>query len=169
MFWKKKKYPKAMVFLESNDARRSFRVCPPLSEPICIEFREKNITVKNIGAAGIAFENQGFAPGDSQRIVFDLPRENATISVTAEIISIDPDGMCHCRFLGLNEDGHNAIHRYLLAVQIEQLRDKKKGIARISPAEKPAGPHKLVQAVAQKLPNGRGTYRKHGRASAARE
>lgn len=147
MFSKRKNHSEVLVLLESNDARKSFRVCPPLSEPIRIECHGKSIPLKNIGATGLAFPNKGFKPGESHRVSFHLPRENTPISVTAKIIDIDPDEICHCRFLGLDEDGRNAIHRYMLAVQIQEIRARKNAVAGTRPAQKTARAHKLAQEV----------------------
>lgn len=76
--------------------------------------------------------------GDSQSITFDLPGENVTLSVKIEIIDIDLQGMCHCRFLGLSDDFINAIHRYVLAVQKEELRLRRNSSRRLHQTEKTA-------------------------------
>jgi hypothetical protein len=167
LFWKKKNLSEVLVLVESNDARTSFRVCPPLSEPIYIEFRGKSIALKDIGAAGMAFEDHGFNPGDSQHIVFDLPTEKTTLSATVEITHIDPDGMCHCRFLGLDQEGQNAIHRYMLAVQIQEARGKKKAVSAVGPDGRPAGSDQPCQPVPKRLPDGRKTYPRAGGSRAA--
>lgn len=158
MFWKKKNHSEALIFLESHEARSSFRVCPPFSEPIRIQFRGQSVPVENIGAAGIAFPNKGFKRGDSQRIVLDLPGEDTTLSVTAEIIHMDPNGTCHCRFVGLSEDDRNAIHRYMLAVQLREVRGKKRAVGRMRQSQNPAGPGKSIRGASKKLLDSQGAY-----------
>ena len=125
MFWKKRDKSDDIVSFESNDARTSFRVSPLSTEPITLEFNGRPVLLKNIGAAGIAFGNRGFMKGDSQPVTFILPGENVKVSADARIVEIDSDGVCHCRFAGLSEDDYNAIHRYMLAVQIQEIREKK--------------------------------------------
>lgn len=128
MFWKKKNNAEDLIFFESNEARGSFRICPSPEEPITTAFQGKCVLVENIGATGIAFRDQGFRPGQSQSMVFDLPGENRTISATVRIVDINVDGMCHGQFIGLSEDDCNAIHRYMLAAQIRQVRMKRQAL-----------------------------------------
>ena len=118
--------------------RSSVRVRPLPTEPIKTVFQGKPIVVENIGAAGMAFRNQGFGEGDSEEITFDLPTEKAILSVTTEIINIDSEGICHCRFVGICEEDMNAIHRYMLAVQIRDVREKKRSSQKIPRTEKPS-------------------------------
>jgi hypothetical protein len=130
LFWKKKNKAEALVSLDSHDARSSFRVCPPLTEPIRITFCSKSIALIDIGASGIAFQNDGFSEGDTDQIQLTLPTEKSAISVTVEIISIDTRGICHCQFLELAEHDQNAIHRYMLALQIREARKKRRSLGR---------------------------------------
>lgn len=122
MFWRKKQNDGEMISFDSSDKRASFRVRPLPAKPIGTEFRAKPVLVHDISAGGLSFRNNGFQVGDSQSITFDLPGENVTLSVKTEIIDIDRQGMCHCRFLGLSNDFINAIHHYVLAVQKEELQ-----------------------------------------------
>ncbi len=111
--------------MESNDARASFRVSPLSTEPITLEFKGRPVLLKNIGAVGIAFENRDCMKGDSQPITFVLPGENVKVSAEAQIVEIDSDGVCHCGFSGLREEDYDAIHRYMLGVQIQEIRNKR--------------------------------------------
>jgi hypothetical protein len=125
LFWKKRNKSDDIVSFESNDARTSFRVSPLSTEPITLEFNGRPVLLKNIGAAGIAFENRDFMKGDSQPVTFILPGENVPVSAEAQIVEIDSDGVCHCGFAGLSEEDYDAIHRYMLAVQIQEIRNKR--------------------------------------------
>ena len=134
--------------------RSSVRVRPLSTEPIKTVFQGKPLMVENIGASGIAFRNDGFVLGDSEKITFDLPTENIVVSVTTEILDIDSEGICHCRFVGLGEEDFNAIHRYMLAVQIRHVRKKRRPSPRLRSPEKLDNP-----AVSrQKLSGARGGY-----------
>jgi hypothetical protein len=46
-----------------------------------------------------------------------------------EIVEIDQRGVCHCRFVALGDDFANAIHRYLLRVQKQELRANNRSSA----------------------------------------
>ena len=154
MFWKKKNNSETLILFESKNMRSSVRVRPLSTEPVKTVFQGKPIVVENIGASGIAFRNDGFGPGDSQKITFDLPTENMAVSVTTEIIDIDSEGICHCRFVGLGEEDFNAIHRYMLAVQIRHVRNKRRPSPRFRSPEKS---DKLAMPR-QKLSSSRGGY-----------
>jgi len=125
LFWKKKTKPQLLVAYESDETRSSFRVRPLSTEPIRVSFQGKSVLVENIGASGMAFRNQDFRTKQSETISIHLPGEGAVLSIEAQIVEIDKDGLCHCRFIGLDEDASNAIHRYLLAVQVRQARMKR--------------------------------------------
>jgi hypothetical protein len=154
LFWKKKNNSEALILFESKNMRSSVRVRPLSTEPIKTVFQGKPIVVENIGAAGIAFRNQGFGQGDSEEITFDLPTQKTTLSVTTEIINIDSEGICHCRFVGICEEDLNAIHRYMLAVQIRDVRKKRRSSPEPSRTEKPSSTGK----PRQKTSCGQGVY-----------
>lgn len=76
--------------------------------------------------------NNNYKAGDSLPITFDLPGEHVTVSGRIEIIGIDGQGVCHCRFLDLTNDLINAIHRYVLAVQKQVVRMRRDSLRKIS-------------------------------------
>ena len=129
LFWRRKGNSEEVFAFDSTDRRTSFRVSPPLDEPIPVEFCGRSFLIKDIGAAGLSFANNHLKAGDSQRVVFNLPGENLTLSAMTEIVEIDRQGVCHCRFIALGEDFSNAIHRYLLRIQKQELRANKRSSA----------------------------------------
>ncbi len=133
MFSKKSQEAEEIISFDSNDARTSYRVSPPPSQPIRAEFQGKPVTIRNIGAAGMAFPDDHFRVGDSHRMEFVLPGENLTVSAETKIVGVDDKGLCHCRFVGLRDDFFNAIHRYMLAVQVQEVRTKKRASSHADP------------------------------------
>jgi hypothetical protein len=115
-----------MFSYDADDRRSSFRVRPPSTEPIGIEFQGKSVFVKDIGGGGLSFYNNRFKVGDSQSITLDLPGEDITVRVTMEIVEIDEQDVCHGRFTASSHDALNAIHRYMLTVQKNSLRMKRR-------------------------------------------
>lgn len=107
-----------------------------------IAFQGKSVFVKDIGAGGLSFCNENFRVGDSQSVRLDLPGEDMMIRVTVEIIDMDRQGVCHCRFTAASHDAINAIHRYVLKVQKHTLRRKQSTEPKMSPSE-----HIPVQAT----------------------
>ena len=126
MFWKKKK-AEQLFFCESNDRRNSFRVRPISSEPIATHFGGKPVTLQTIGAGGLSFLNEQSKVGESQSMMLDLPGQDVIISAKVEVVNVDKEGVCHCRFVDISDEFLDVIHRYVLSVQIRQVRMKKKG------------------------------------------
>lgn len=133
MFWKKKKTDPEMFTLETENKRKSFRVCPAEDKPMAFEvgltedeptihnLSEKRVWVIDISASGLSFKNRGFREKKSYPITFDLPGHNTTISTTLEIICIK-GGICHSRFNGLEEETCDKIHKYVLERQKKIIR-----------------------------------------------
>jgi len=130
LFWKSRKTTEEIFSVNATDQRSSFRVTPPSDPPLQTVFRGRTVSVENIGGAGLSFSHDGFKAGDSDVIVLDLPGATQPITARTEIITVDGKNICHCRFVGLDEDSFNAIHKYVLAVQIEDVRKKRKATRR---------------------------------------
>ena len=122
--------------------RSSVRVRPLSTEPIRSVFQGKPIVAIDIGAAGMSFQNQGFQPGKSEQITFSLPTEDRGVTVTTEISDIDSKGICHCLFVGISEEDINAIHRYMLAVQVHEVRKKRQVSPEPPRSKRPTSPAK---------------------------
>ena len=137
-----------MFSYDADDRRSSFRVRPPSTEPIGIEFQGKSVFVKDIGGGGLSFCNNRFQVGDSQSITLDLPGEDITVRVTMEIVDIDRQDVCHGRFTASSHDAINAIHRYMLTVQKDMLRMRKRAARKMPHQEKIAGQarHDAIEA-----------------------
>jgi hypothetical protein len=131
LFWKRKKSDSQVFSFHSEDQRTSFRVTPLRDSPVEIRFGGKPVRLKNIGAVGVAFPNDGFQVGSTQVIDLNLPGESQALSAEIEIVDIDTDEVCHCTFVSLNQEAVNAIHRYMLRVQIAEIRNAKKCIGRV--------------------------------------
>ncbi|MBW2317377.1 MAG: PilZ domain-containing protein [Deltaproteobacteria bacterium] len=125
MFWKRKNKDNQFISLESQDQRASVRVQPMPSTPIKARLQGTPVRIKDISGGGIAFYNNGFKAGDTRIADMELPEEEVGISVKTEILGVDKHGVCHCRFVGLDEESINRVHRYMLRVQIEEKRQKK--------------------------------------------
>jgi len=126
LFWKRKNKDNQLFSLEQQDRRTSVRVCPLPDAPIEAKFKGAPVQIRDIGGAGIAFYNNGFKVGDPQIAELELPEEGI-ISVKAQVFDVDK-GICHCRFLELDEESTNRIHRYMLRVQIGESRQKKQNL-----------------------------------------
>jgi hypothetical protein len=122
LFWKKKKTTDELFSLESTEKRSSFRIAPPVNRPIHTVFKGQSVSVATIGAMGLSFHLDAVKVGDIDQIEFTLSGEKKAVSVQTEVIAINNNGVCHCRFLNLDEASFDAVHRYLLRVQLEKKR-----------------------------------------------
>jgi len=146
LFWKDKQNDLEIFSYDANDRRSSFRVRPPSTEPIRITFQGKSVSVKDIGGGGLSFCNNNFEVGDSQSVTLDLPGEGINVSVTMQILEIDQQDVCHGRFVAPSHDVINAIHRYMLTVQKNSLRMKRRIAREMSRSEdRPAHARSLVE------------------------
>jgi len=125
LFWKRKKKDNQAFSFRSEDQRRSFRVAPLPHAPVEISFRGKPVLLQNIGAIGVAFLDNGFQIGDTQVVDLTLPGESQPLSAKIEIVDIDTDRVCHCAFLDLDQEFIDTVHRYMLKVQIAEIRQAK--------------------------------------------
>ena len=139
MFWKKKKTDSEMFTLDTGNKRKLFRVCPADDRPIEITFAigpaqdestfhdlgEKKARVIDISAGGLSFSNGGFREKKSYPITFELPGFGVTISTAVQIVRIDREGICHCRFNELEDAVSDKIHEYVLERQKTNILRKK--------------------------------------------
>lgn len=116
-----------MFSYESDDQRTSFRVRPSEDAPLTLFFCHNGTTVEvlNIGEGGLAFQSDSFKTGDMQQVLFTIPTEDAMVSSTIQVLRVDENNLCHCEFRDLAGDAQNAIHRYMLVIQKEELGKKK--------------------------------------------
>jgi hypothetical protein len=135
LFWKNRQNDPEIFSYDASDRRGSFRVRPPSSEPIRIAFQGKSVLVKDIGGGGLSFCNDNFKVGDAQSVTLDLPGEAMTLRVNMQIHEIDLQDICHSRFIAPNHDVINAIHRYMLTVQKNSLRMKRRVAREMSRSE----------------------------------
>lgn len=128
MFWKKKKSSKTPITIvnPTADSRMAFRVNPLPGEPIEFDYRGKTVMVRDISSTGMAFFDKGFREGDIQPVSFYLPGEERAIAAKLEILGIDQNKICHCRFLDMKQEFEDAINRYVLLRQKQDLERRKK-------------------------------------------
>lgn len=111
---------------DPDDKRTAFRYVFSPDFGLCLVFKKKAVTLVNISAGGLAFENQDFFPGDTDQIQLslDIPgfAEPAIFHVQTRIFHISRDGVCHCSFDALDPDQAELIHKYVLEMQKRELR-----------------------------------------------
>lgn len=114
----------------SRERRKWFRIQPSKGEPITLRFDDKEVRIRDIGAEGLSFNNDGFSIGPMEPSLLDLPELGPAIPVHLEIITIDNKNVCHCNFKTIEDGVVERIHQYVLKRQKEILQEKK------APAEK---------------------------------
>jgi len=125
LFWKKKKPATDTISHPSADKREFFRYEFTKNRSLEIQFKEKSITVLNISAGGMAFENNGFVQFDFDFIKFDLDipdfHGDPTFFAGLRILKIDTNNICHCIFEQCSLEQHELIHKYVLEMQKNDL------------------------------------------------
>jgi hypothetical protein len=74
-----------------------------------------DVELIDLGAGGLSFSNIGLTPGHIGSVSLDLPEYGESLSARIEVVRIDQQDICHCRFKTLPMDVGEAIHAYVLA------------------------------------------------------
>lgn len=109
--------------LEDDDIRNAFRIIPYPYETIEIKLPNGTVEIVDISASGLSFINSGYHAGDRLDISFLLPTRANHIDAQIEIVVIDKQGVCHCRFTIVSESNEDAIHHYVLCRQKKEIRN----------------------------------------------
>jgi len=128
LFWKKEKKNDNnhtdFVLVGKNERRSSFRVRPSEEAPIRVIFDGRDVYARDIGAAGLSFQNPDCKISESYAATIELPNLKTGIEARLEIITIDPQGFCHCEFKEIDADAAERIHQFVLNRQKEILKSK---------------------------------------------
>jgi len=125
LFWKKKnKSTEDTKIKAPSDHRGAFRVSPDPDHPLTLHFKGKQINALDISSKGLSFINDGLQARKRYSVHFDLPGESEIISTKLDILRVDEERICHCALKVLTPDQEDAIHRYVLNRQKEDLRSR---------------------------------------------
>ena len=127
MFLKKKKTGiEAVNPDDRDDKREAYRYIFRDGRRPSLTFLEKSTLLMNISAGGMAFKNNDFSLGDSDRIRLSMENTNSgetsILDTRTRIFHISPDGICHCSFENLAPDQAECIHKYVLEMQKKDLK-----------------------------------------------
>ena len=122
MFWKKKSKDDKK-FRAPDEARQAYRITPDPENPIFLNIAGKSLEILEISSGGLAFKNQGFKAESSHRIDFVLPTGGA-IKTRIQVLRIDEEDICRCNFVNLDVESEDALHRYVLVRQKDDLRSQ---------------------------------------------
>jgi c-di-GMP-binding flagellar brake protein YcgR len=124
-----KKNDELLTFVPDEDRRRFFRVEPPGKEPLWVTIGDKQYLVKNISAGGIAlFKNTPdcvLELGKIYPLHMTLLKLNEEIAGTIKVVSRSEQAF-HCEFIALSEEKKEKLHLFILELQKELLRERKK-------------------------------------------
>ena len=113
IFRKKEKPETEMFQFNSRERRKWFRIQPSKGEPITLRFDDKEVPLRDIGAAGLSFYNDSISIGPLEPSLLDLPEPGPSIPVHLKIITIDDKSVCHCTFKTIEKGAVERIHQYL--------------------------------------------------------
>jgi len=107
-----------------DDPRQAFRVTPDSEEPINFDIDGKSVTVTEISSNGLAFLNDGFTGNEVFEVRIFLPKVFTEITANLEILRVDSEGICRCLLKDMDPNAEDAIHRYVLLRQKEDLQSR---------------------------------------------
>lgn len=111
-----------------DDQRASFRYIFKKSDRPTMVFKGKTVTVYDISAGGLAFENQGFSKYDADHITLDLDMPNfhgdSVLSARVRILNLTTNRICHSIFENCSVDEYEMIHKYVLEMQKKDLKSR---------------------------------------------
>jgi len=119
LFWKKKNKPDKK-FKAPKEARQAYRVAPDPENPLLMNMEGQSLEILEISSGGLAFKNQGFKAEDTLKVDFVLPTGGA-INTRIKILRIDEEEICRCNFVNLDIKSEDALHRYVLVRQKDDL------------------------------------------------
>lgn len=122
MFWKKKNKDDKKI-KAPNEARQAYRVVPDPEDPLYLNLGGQSFEIIEISSGGLAFRNSDLQAGSTHMIDFVLPTGGA-LKTRIKILRIDEEGICRCNFLSLGVDSEDALHRYVLIRQKDDLRSQ---------------------------------------------
>ena len=137
VFRKKTKPDTEMFHFNTRERRKWFRIQPSDAEPILLRIEDKEIHIRDIGAAGLSFRNDDLSPGLLEFTLLDLPETGPAIPIRLNILTIDRQNVCHCEFTAVEDGAVERIHQYVLRRQKEILRAQKENAQK---AEQPIRP-----------------------------
>ena len=127
MFWKKKnKEDKKPLRIHKvpDDPRQGFRVTPDPEDPIVLNVDGKPVNVTEISSHGLAFQNEGFKGQEVFTVRLFLPKVFTEITASLEILRVDREGICLCVLKDMDQNAEDAIHRYVLLRQKDDLQSR---------------------------------------------
>ncbi len=124
MSWKKN-VDKPLFSYDDNCRRDNYRVRPLPGQPVKLDFGDASSEIVDISAGGLACHCQNAAVGETRTVSFHLPGEKIDFSSKVRVLDIAPPSLCHCQFIDPPHEMVEAIHRYVLLVQKEELKRQK--------------------------------------------
>ena len=130
MFWKKKKSEDFEIELnapqpEASERRESFRIGSDPENPVSVSIGDVEYVAANLSAGGLAIRARALKAGKKYSIRLQLPDGSPVILTEIGVVSVTPQGMCRCKFLRLSVLSQNALHRYILSREKQQIRNTR--------------------------------------------
>jgi c-di-GMP-binding flagellar brake protein YcgR len=125
LFWKKKADNKYNVRFESKDKRDYYRLKPSRKEKFFILVNSKAFEISDISAGGAAFFSERLNPGGIYDFELWLSdKKNDFIRGRIEITGFE-NGLARAKFIDVNENDKERIHKFVFDRQIKSARESK--------------------------------------------
>jgi len=125
LFWKKEAGNKYKLRFESSDKRDFYRFKPSGKEKFFIIVNSRAFEILNISAGGVAFFAEYCKIGDIYNFELWLSdRKNDFINGKIQVSGFD-GSLCRGKFIDLDENEMERIHKFIFERQIRVIREKK--------------------------------------------
>lgn len=130
MFWRKRKTDEFEIELgapqpEAAERRESFRIGADPENPVTVTIGDFEYVAANLSAGGLAIRARELKAGKKYSIRLQLPDGSPVILTEIGVVSVTPQGLCRCKFLRLSVLSQDALHRYILSREKQQIRNTR--------------------------------------------
>lgn len=105
------------IRIADDSSRGAYRVVPDRDDPVLLQIEGSLVRLLDISASGFSCLAELLTVGMRYRIKLDLPDYPDAIDTFADVVTIDENGIARCRFVDMDEQQQDGLHRYVLVRQ----------------------------------------------------
>lgn len=126
MFWKKKADNKYKIRFESKDKRDFYRFKPARKEKLFILVNSKAFEIYDISAGGVSFFCEKIIKDNNYEFELWLSDKKNDFIKGKISITDDSMGLCRAKFIEIDENDIERIHKFVFDRQIKFVRELKR-------------------------------------------
>jgi c-di-GMP-binding flagellar brake protein YcgR len=120
---KKTSISSSIAEFETSCRRESFRISDTSSDCVIANFSGIPIEIQDISAGGISFTSNFIEIGARGILCLTLSgKKKYYVEADIEVVSKSTEKTCHCRFKDISHENEEAIHQFVLEMQLKNKR-----------------------------------------------